>query len=136
MIKHSTKIRVRYAETDQMKCVHHTRYFEYFESGRTEMIRSLGISYAEFEGLGFFLPLVEAHARHIKLVRYDDIIEVVTVIREAPTVKLRLDYEVYRDGGKELLAEGYTVHSFTNARTGRPTRAPAQFLEVIEKGGL
>jgi acyl-CoA thioester hydrolase len=136
MIRHSTKIRVRYADTDQMKTVYHGKYFDYFESGRAEMIRSLGLSYAEFEQLGYVLPVIEAHVRFLKPVRYDDVIEVVAILREAPAVKLRLDYEVYRDGETELLAEGYTVHGFVSAETGRPTRAPEQFLEIIRKGGL
>jgi len=136
MIRHSTKIRVRYADTDQMKSVYHARYFDYFESGRAEMIRSLGLPYAEFERLGYLLPVIEAYAKFRKPVRYDDVIEVVAILREAPTAKLRLDYEVYRDGETELLAEGYTVHSFVNADTGRPTRAPEKFLEIIKKVGL
>ena len=67
------------------------------------------------------------------MARYDDLLQVVTVLRDAPVARVRLDYEVYKEGEKELLADGYTIHSFVNAETGKPTRAPAQFVEAIEK---
>jgi acyl-CoA thioester hydrolase len=132
MIRHTTHLRVRYADTDQMKHVYYGRYFEYFEHARTELLRSVGLPYARFEEMGFLLPVIEAHAQYRRPARYDDMLEVVTVLREPPVARIRLDYEVYREGDADMLAEGYTVHSFVNASTGRPTRAPAQFLETLQ----
>ena len=132
MIRHRTRLRVRYADTDQMKHVYHGRYFEYFEYARTELLRSLGLPYARFEEMGFLLPVIEAFARYQRAARYDDELDVVTTMRDIPVARIRLDYEVYRVGERDLLADGYTVHSFVNASTARPTRAPAQFLEIIE----
>jgi YbgC/YbaW family acyl-CoA thioester hydrolase len=82
-----TPIRVRYAETDQMKMVYYGKYLEYFESGRSDLLRSIGLPYPEIEHLGYLLPVVEAHARYFKSARYDDLIEVSTILRERPLAK-------------------------------------------------
>ncbi|MBI4535839.1 MAG: acyl-CoA thioesterase [Ignavibacteriae bacterium] len=133
MIKHVTDIRVRYADTDQMRFVYYGKFFEYFEQGRSDLLRTAGLPYPRIEEMGLFLPVIEAHAKYRKAARYDDLLHVITYLREVPVARVRLDYEVIKDGERELLAEGYTIHSFVNAETGKPTRAPAQFLETIEK---
>jgi acyl-CoA thioester hydrolase len=133
MIKGTTDVRVRYADTDQMKFVYYGKFFEYFEQGRSDLLRSIGLPYTRVEEMGLILPVVEAHAAYKKSAKYDDLIHIVTILRETPVARVRLDYEVYREGEPDLLAEGYTIHSFVNASTGKPTRAPAQFLEAIEK---
>jgi acyl-CoA thioester hydrolase len=133
MIKHTTDIRIRYADTDQMKFAYYGKFFEYFEQGRSDMLRSIGLPYTRVEEMGLFLPVIEAHASYKKAARYDDLLHVVTVLRDTPVARVRLDYEVYKEGEKDLLAEGYTIHTFVNAATGKPTRAPAQFVEAIEK---
>lgn len=131
MIKHTTQIRVRYADTDQMKTVYYGRYFEYFEQGRSDLLRDLGMPYPMIEEMGIHLPVIEAHAGYKKPARYDDLLNVVTALREVPVARVRLDYEVFREGETEPIADGYTIHSFVNASTGRPTRAPAQFVERV-----
>ncbi len=133
MIKHTTDIRVRYADTDQMKFVYYAKYFEYFEQGRSDLLRDIGLPYPQIEAMGLFLPVIEAHAKYKKAARYDDLLHVVTYFREIPVARIRLEYEVFRDGEAEAIVEGYTVHTFLNAATGKPTRAPAQFVEAIEK---
>lgn len=133
MIRHSTMVRVRYADTDQMKFAYYGRFFEYFEQGRSDLLRSIGLPYSHIEELGFLLPVIEAHASFKRSARYDDQLEVVTILRESPVARVRLDYEVYRNGETELLADGYTIHGFLSSSTGKPTRAPAQFVEMIEK---
>ncbi len=133
MIKHTTDIRVRYADTDQMKFVYYAKYFEYFEQGRSDLLRDIGLPYPQIEAMGLFLPVIEAHAKYKKAARYDDLLHVVTYFREIPVARIRLEYEVFRDGETEAIVEGYTVHTFLNAATGKPTRAPAQFVEAIEK---
>jgi acyl-CoA thioester hydrolase len=133
MIKHVSLIRVRYADTDQMKMAYYGRYFEYFEQGRSDLLRDLGVPYPQLEEMGIHLPVIEAHASYKKPARYDEPLEITTMMREVPVARVRLDYEVRRQGDPELLADGYTIHSFVNAETGRPTRAPAQFLERIEE---
>lgn len=128
MVRHAIQVRVRYVDTDQMAVAHHARYFEWFEMSRTELIRSLGLPYAELERLGYSLPVVEAHAVYRKPARYDDLLTIEARVEERPSSRLRLLYRVLRDG--ELLAEGYTVHAFLN-RKGRPVRPPREFLRCF-----
>ena len=132
MIRQVTPVRVRYADTDQMKFVYYGKFFEYFEQGRSDLLRSIGLPYPEIEAMGLLLPVIEAHASYKLPAKYDDLINVVTCLREPPVARVRLDYELFREGEAGLLAEGYTIHSFMNAKTGRPTRAPAQFLETLQ----
>ena len=132
MIRHVTQVRVRYADTDQMKFVYYGKFFEYFEQGRSDLLRSIGLPYPEIEAMGLMLPVIEAHATYKLPAKYDDLINIVTCLREPPVARVRLDYEVFREGETVLLADGYTIHSFLNAKTGRPTRAPAQFLETLQ----
>jgi len=130
MIFSDTEIRVRYADTDQMKFAYYGKFFEYFEQGRSDLLRQIGMPYPELEQMGYYLPVIEAHARYRKSARYDDLLIVRTVLRDPPQVRVRIEYEVrLRDG--EVLAEGYTVHSFLNAESGRPTRAPEEFLRSV-----
>ena len=133
MIKHKTEIRVRYADTDQMKVVYHGKYLEYFEVGRASLIRSLGLPYSELESRGTLLPVIEAYAKYQKPALYDDLLTIEAIVSELPKATLKIDYQIFRDPGKELLALGYTVHSFLNVATGKPTRPPSYFMQIMEK---
>ncbi|HLE31511.1 MAG TPA: thioesterase family protein [Bacteroidota bacterium] len=133
MIRHITQIRVRYADTDQMKMVYYGKYFEYFEEARSDLLRSIGMSYSEIEKGGTYLPVIEAFAKYRQSARYDDLISVETVVDEMPVARIRLNYRIFREGEQEPMVEGYTVHSFLSAGTGKPTRAPAQFLQVLQE---
>ncbi len=132
MIEHATLVRVRYADTDQMKFVYYGKFFEYFEQGRSDLLRAVGLPYTEIEAMGLFLPVIEAHAEYRKAARYDDELRIHTRLKERPIARVRIDYGVTRSESTEIIAEGYTIHTFVNAATGKPTRAPAQFLEMIE----
>jgi acyl-CoA thioester hydrolase len=113
-------VRARYADVDKMGVVYHGRYFEWFETARTEMLRDKGFVYARFEDEdGFLLPVIEAQCRYLKPVRYDDVVRVNCVLTEATRLRLRLDYRVESEGG--IRAEGMTRHCFTN-REGVPSR--------------
>lgn len=133
MIRHITQIRVRYADTDQMKMVYYGKYFEYFEEARSDLLRSIGMSYSEIEKGGTYLPVIEAFAKYKQSARYDDLISVETVVDEVPVARIRLNYRIFREGEQEPMVEGYTVHSFLSAGTGKPTRVPAQFLQVLQE---
>jgi acyl-CoA thioester hydrolase len=133
MIKQATQIRVRYADTDQMKFVYYGKYFEYFEQGRSDMLRTIGLPYPEIEKLGIYLPVIEAFAKYRKPAKYDDLLTVETTLNEMPVARIRIEYKVWREGEDEPLVEGYTVHSFVNAETGKPTRAPQVFLETLDE---
>ncbi|MBI3193729.1 MAG: acyl-CoA thioesterase [Ignavibacteriae bacterium] len=131
MILSETLIRVRYADTDQMKFAYYGRYFEYFEQGRSDLLRLIGLPYPEIEKRGFFLPVIEAHANYIKSALYDDELVVKTMYKDMPQARLRIEYEVINNETKELLATGHTVHSFLHATTNKPTRVPEFFLQAI-----
>jgi len=133
MIRCETILRVRYADTDQMRHAYYGVYFEYFEQGRSDLMRGIGLPYPQLEEMGFQLPVIEAHAEYKRPARYDDQLTVVTMLREKPVARVRLDYTVYKDRQEDVIAEGYTIHGFLNIATGKPTRAPALFLEHIEK---
>ena len=127
-----TEIRVRYADTDQMHMVYYAKFFEYFEQGRSDLLRSVGLPYARIESLGFFLPVAEAYAKYLKPARYDDLLVVSTILKETPAAKIRIEYELRAADGNELHALGHTTHSFIDAKTGKVSRAPAFFTTAIE----
>ena len=133
MISQVTEIRVRYADTDQMRIVYYGKFFEYFEQGRSDLLRSIGLPYSQIEEMGFYIPVIEAHAEYRRSAQYDHLLKVVTHLRQMPVTRVRLDYEVMKDGEAGILAEGHTIHSFVRSTTGKPTRAPAWFLEAIEQ---
>jgi acyl-CoA thioester hydrolase len=132
MISTDTFIRVRYADTDQMKYVYYGKFFEYFEQGRSDFLRTVGMPYPEIERLGFMLPVMEAHAEYIKPAFYDEEIVVRTMVEEMPAVRVRIKYIVSRGSPEEILARGYTVHAFIDAAKRVPVRAPADFLKLME----
>ena len=131
MISSITKIRVRYADTDQMKMAYYGNYFAYFEQGRSDLLREIGLPYPEIERMGYYLPVSEAQAKYFKPARYDDLLSITTIVNELPQARIRIEYEVRLEDVPDLLASGYTVHSFVNAVTGKPTRAPQQFLDTL-----
>lgn len=131
MIEHSTHVRVRYADTDQMGFAYYANYLVWFEVGRTEMLRALGLPYAQIEKEGAALPVLEAHCKYRKSARYDQLLRIVSRLREMPRVTLRLDYEIF-DEADQLLVEGYTTHAFINSE-GRPVRPPQAFMARIKE---
>jgi len=133
MIECTTDLRVRYADTDQMRHAYYGIYFAYFEQGRSDLMRSVGLPYPELEAMGYMLPVIEAHAVYKKPAFYDDLLHIVTTLKDKPVARVRLDYRVYNELRTEVVAEGYTIHGFVHADSGKPTRAPMHFLEVIEE---
>jgi len=122
-LTHSVKIRARFAETDAMRVVHHTEYFVWFEVARTEMLRALGLPYTEIQRRGFAIPLVEAFANYKAPARYDDEVQVKIWPSKVGRSSIRLDYEVTKLPGKQLLCTGHTVHVLVGS-DGRPKAIP------------
>ena len=133
MIKNLTDVRVRYADTDAMRVVYHAKYLEYFEQGRSELLRSIGFPYTEVEKQGIIIAVIEAFVKYGRSARYDDILTVETVITETPVARVRLQYRIFLKGEEQPIVEGYTVHSFLNQTTRRPTRPPAMFLQAVQE---
>lgn len=128
-IAHAIDIRVRYSETDQMGSFYNGRAFEWFECGRTELLRSIGLPYTEIEARGVFLPVVEALARFVGRARYDDLLTVRTVVTFEGRARLRCDVAIHHKHTGKPVASGHTIHAFMDAG-GRPMRPPAWFLEA------
>jgi len=112
-----TVFRVRYQETDQMGIAYHANYLVWFEMGRTELMRSFGLPYIEFEKSSLYLPVLKAYCEYKHAIRYDDEITVLTKLNSLGKVRLVFNYELYKDGRK--MAFGYTEHAFIN-EVGRP----------------
>ena len=130
MITHTEKIRVRYGETDQMGFLYHARYVDYYDAARTEMLRTLGTTNRELEEYGYMLPVIDVEVRYKNPAHYDDLLSVKVTMREKPAVKMRFDYEVFRENG-ELINTGHVVVAFMKSDTRRACRAPECFLKHI-----
>ena len=131
MLVTETKIRVRYAETDQMGVVHHSTYLLYFEIGRTELLRQLGTTYRKMEDEGVMLPVISVYCDFIGPARYDDELTVKTYLKRIPGVKIHFEYEVYNSGN--LICNGHSVLAFTNAVTRKPMKPPLWFQKLISQ---
>jgi acyl-CoA thioester hydrolase len=125
-------VRVRYADTDQMGMAYHANYLRWFEVGRTEMLRALGMSYREVEEAGIRMPVLEARCRYLKPARYDDELAIVTTLADLGRASLCFEYRVVREADGELLARGRTEHCFLDP-AGRPVRPPAFFAELLAR---
>ncbi|MGB3182344.1 MAG: thioesterase family protein [Cyclobacteriaceae bacterium] len=130
MFVHETEVRVRYAETDQMGYVYYGNYLTYYELGRVEAFRSLGISYRELEERGIMMPVLEARSRYLKPALYDKLITIRTSIREMPGVRIRFHYDLF--DGETLIHEGETELVFVNKNAGgRPCRIPEDMEKAL-----
>jgi acyl-CoA thioester hydrolase len=127
-----SRVRVRYAETDQMGVVYHANYFVWFEVGRTDLLRRSGWSYRELEGDGVSLPVIEAHCEYRQPARYDDELEIRTRGSILTHVRVEFTYEIVRVADGAGLVTGHTVHAALD-RDGRPCRLPARIRALFEK---
>lgn len=130
MIQSRAQVTVRYAETDMMGVVYHGSYLPWFEVGRTTLLKEIGLRYRDLESQGYMLPVLEVSAKYLRPARYDDVLTIVTTLRERPILRIKLDYEVYRDD--VLLATGQTVHAFID-KSGKPVRPPEKAVAVLAK---
>ncbi len=124
-----TALRVRYVETDQMGYSHHSNYIIYYEFGRVEALRSLGMSYREMEDSGVMMPVIECGSKYIKPALYDDLITIKVSVPELPTIKIRFEYNLFV--GDTLINKGHTTLAFVNMKTGRPIKAPNYLLNLL-----
>ncbi|HEY3215502.1 MAG TPA: thioesterase family protein [Candidatus Eisenbacteria bacterium] len=129
---HRYALRVRYGDTDRMGFAYYAHYLRWFEIGRAELLRSLGMSYRSVEEAGVSLPVVEARCRYLKPARYDDAIVIETGVMELKRVSVRFGYRVVRESDGELLARGMTEHPFLGT-DGRPVRPPRALAELLAR---
>tara|TARA_R110002072_G_scaffold149458_1_gene297338 strand:+ start:37507 stop:37905 length:399 start_codon:yes stop_codon:yes gene_type:complete len=130
MKKNLTKLRVRYAETDQMGVVYYGNYAQYLEQGRTEWLRELGFSYKWMEANNVILPVTNLNINYKLPARYDDVISITTNIKKIPTFKIEFYYEIHNQEG-QLLITAETTLVFINAQTNKLMKAPDYLLEKL-----
>lgn len=129
--EHTVSVRVRYGETDQMGVVYHPNYLLYFETGRTELMRSSGVAYSELEKKGIFLVVTEASCRYRAAALYDQELKVLTKVDEVGKATIRFSYRVLGPSGS-LLTEGHTTLASVDAAK-NPVRLPREIAELLQK---
>ena len=133
MFSSETKIRVRYAETDQMGVVYHSNFFPYFEVARAESIRQMGFTYADMENMGVIMPVVDVHVKYLRPALYDDLLTIKTVLKELPLHhKIEFHHEVYNEKN-ELLCIGKIVLYFMEKKDMRKTSMPEALKKKLER---
>ncbi|MEK6478328.1 thioesterase family protein [Catalinimonas sp. 4WD22] len=131
MYTHTTQIRVRYGETDQMAYVYYGNYASYFEVARVEALRHLGMSYKELEDEGIMMPVLENHSYYHHPAVYDDLLSIEVSIKDIPSVKISFFYQIYNEAGK-LVHSGETKLAFMKANTKRPCRPPEKMIALLK----
>ncbi|HUN55161.1 MAG TPA: thioesterase family protein [Smithella sp.] len=127
-----TKVRVLFADTDAMGVVYHTNYIKWFELGRNEFMRQLGIPYTEVAKLGLNLPLTEVNCNYHKFATYDQVLTIETKFDYIKRASIRFNSKIWDENRENLIAEGYTIHACTN-NEGKIRRIPQLLLELINK---
>jgi acyl-CoA thioester hydrolase len=131
MFEHTTKVRVRYGETDQMGYMYYGNYAGFYEVGRVEMLRSLGLTYSGMEQSGIMMPVMEMNCKYLKPALYDEEITIRVIMNKLPGVKIHFNYELFNEKG-ELINLGETLLVFVNMKTNRPCMPSDEFLEKLK----
>ena len=124
-------LRVRYAETDQMGVVYYGNYPQYFEVGRVEALRTLGMSYRQMEEDGIMLPVLSLEIKYIRPALYDDLLTIETQIKELPATRITFHHEIFNEHNK-LLTKGVVQLVFLNSSNRKPCKAPPEFLDKMQ----
>jgi acyl-CoA thioester hydrolase len=114
-----------------MHFVYNGKYFEYFEVGRTEMLREIGLAYSIIENKNYQLPVLETYIKYLSPAFYDDILIIESFMKEYPSFKIHIDYKISRKENNDIVAEGFTEHVFIKEETKKPSRPPAFFVELV-----
>lgn len=130
MLKSSTTVRVRFAETDAMSVVYHGNYFTWFECARITMMDEIGLPYSVLHAKDYHLPVIEAWIKYLYPAKFDDLVTIHATVKEMPAVKIRIDYDVECNG--KLLCQAYTVHAFVNGR-GMPVKPDKEFIQKFKE---
>lgn len=132
MIRFNYQFKVRYKDIDQMGVMYYSRYYEYFESARTDMMRAIGMTYKELEAEGIMMPVVHSESDYYGGPEFDDHLTCITEVREWPKSRMTIHYTLVRDEEPHtVLNRGFTTHAFLKAN-GRPTRLPTSLRKVLE----
>jgi acyl-CoA thioester hydrolase len=131
MFEFTTKIRVRYGETDQMGYVYYGNYAEFYEVARVEMMRSLGMTYKSMEERGVMMPVVELHCKYLKPAFYDQEISIKVIIKAMPRARMLFNYELTNEAGY-LFITGETLLVFVNMKTNRLCFIPSELADGLK----
>ncbi len=131
MVTHKTTYRVIYGDTDKMGIAYHANYLRWFEIGRSELFRSLSLTYKAIETKGIFLPVSEVYCRFLSPAQYDDVIIIETSVDTNIKGGMKFDYRIFNENGKKLLATGHTKHAFVNS-DGRVVRPPDFLTDLLK----
>ncbi len=131
MYTHSVNIRVRYADTDRMGYMYYGNYAEFYEVGRVEMLRSLGMTYRSMEDSGIIMPVTELKCRYYKPALYDEEITVNVTLEKMPAVRIIFRYELFNQQA-ELINEGETTLVFVDRERNKPCLPPDDFLNRLK----
>ena len=132
MISFDHRVKIFYKDVDQMGIVYYSRYFEYFEEARTELLASIGLGVTDVEKKGIMLPVISSHCDYLKGARFEQNIIIRASISTETRSKLQIDYSVFIEDEKEPIATGYTEHAFVNDK-GVAVRAPKMILERLNQ---
>ena len=129
--KNLTTYRVIYGDTDQMGIVYYANYLRWFERGRSEFLRQIGLPYGTIEERGFHFPVTDVHCHYASSARYDDVVRIETELVELGRASLLFGYRIYREANDDLLASGSTKHACID-RASKVTRIPNLLVDALK----
>ena len=132
MVSNLTKVRVLYADTDAMGIVYHTNYIKWFEMGRNELMRQLGVAYSELEKLSLNLPLTKVSCHYLSSAKYDQLLTIETKIDYIKRASVKFNSFIWDNNMEKLLVEGYTIHACTNSE-GKIQKLPQMIINLMSK---
>ncbi len=131
MISYEHLVKIYYKDIDQMGIVYYSRYFEYFEEARTELLNSINLDVTSIERNGIYLPVITSHCDYKRGVKFEQEIIILTSIPKLPRAKLLINYTGYLKDSKEIFFQGYTIHAFMR-KSGKPTKVPKEILSTLD----
>lgn len=129
-MKSQLQFRVRYSETDQMGYVHHSNYIKYFEMGRIEWLRTIGMDYAQMEKDGILLPVVNIQVKYIQPAYYDEVLTLETSLNSKISAKMAFENKLFNSKG-ELITTAVVHLVFLDGTTRKPRRPPKDFIAAL-----
>lgn len=127
-----TKYQVHFYDTDTMGVVHHSNYIRWFEIGRVEYLRKLGVDLNEMMADGILFPITKVEAQYHSPAHFDDILEIETTAKALTKAKMEFEYKVFRSGEDKVLVTGFSQNVFTNKETGKISRLPDKFYNLMK----
>lgn len=135
MLTHQATYRVIYGDTDNMGFAYYGNYMRWFEIGRTEMFRAMGLTYKSIESRGIFLPVSEVQCKFHRPAKYDDMLIIETTLDKSVRAGIKFDYRIFSEESQETIAQGYTKHACMSPE-GRVVRPPKFLVALIQEKDL